>query len=49
MRRKPQRRSPDIDWRDVIAISADWYWEQDAELRFTYFTAASTLPFLLGA
>jgi PAS domain S-box-containing protein len=35
------RRSkpPAIDWRDVIAISADWYWEQDAELRFTYFTS----------
>jgi PAS domain S-box-containing protein len=32
--------SPDIDGRELIAISAEWYWEQDAELRFTCFSSA---------
>jgi hypothetical protein len=31
--------APDIDGRELIAISADWYWEQDAELRFTCFSS----------
>ncbi len=31
--------APAIDGRELIAISADWYWEQDAELRFSYFTS----------
>ncbi|MFC5301658.1 two-component system sensor histidine kinase NtrB [Azospira restricta] len=25
-------------YRDYAEISSDWYWEQDAELRFTYFS-----------
>lgn len=25
-------------YRDYTEISSDWYWEQDAELRFTYFS-----------
>lgn len=29
-----------IDWNELLALSADWYWEQDAALRFTLFTSA---------
>ncbi len=25
-------------WTDFLAVSADWYWEMDADLRFTYFS-----------
>ena len=27
-----------VDWAELLSLSADWYWEQDAELRFTFFT-----------
>ena len=29
-----------IDWNELLTLSADWYWEQDADLKFTVFTSA---------
>jgi PAS domain S-box-containing protein len=32
-------RESEARFRSLNALSSDWYWEQDAELRFTYFSA----------
>src|SRR6185295_17178340 len=44
--RRSGRRSSDASlaasearFRSLIALSSDWYWEQDAEFRFTRFSA----------
>ncbi len=34
--------------QSLTALSADWYWEQDAELRFTLFTGGNTSSYLAG-
>jgi PAS domain S-box-containing protein len=33
-------RASEERFRQISAISSDWFWEQDAELRFTYFSSA---------
>ncbi|HYL19996.1 MAG TPA: EAL domain-containing protein [Burkholderiales bacterium] len=36
-----QVRSSEQRFRSLTELSADWYWEQDAQLRFTFFSDAS--------
>lgn len=35
----PERKLAEERFRDLLALSADWLWEQDAELRFSWFSS----------
>src|SRR5262249_30500733 len=35
-------RASEQRFRSLTELSADWYWEQDAELRFTFFSAGTS-------
>jgi diguanylate cyclase (GGDEF)-like protein/PAS domain S-box-containing protein len=37
-----QLRASEQRFRSLTELSADWYWEQDADLRFTFFSAGTT-------
>jgi PAS domain S-box-containing protein len=41
VRAEEARRLTEERFRDFAVTSSDWFWEQDAELRFTYFSTAS--------
>lgn len=35
----PERKLAEERFRDLLALSADWLWEQDADLRFSWFSS----------
>jgi PAS domain S-box-containing protein len=39
MRAERELQRSEMRFRDLSELSADWFWEQDAELRFTYFSS----------
>jgi PAS domain S-box-containing protein len=39
MRAERELKRSEARLRDLSELSADWFWEQDAELRFTYFSS----------
>ena len=46
LRKQLEKTTADLEYsearfRDLTALSADWFWEQDADLRFTFFSSNS--------
>ncbi len=42
------RRDSEERFRDLSALASDWFWEQDRELRFTYFSVDNATSGLAG-
>ncbi len=39
-------RASEARFRDLTTLSSDWYWEQDADFRFTEITGGASAPYL---
>jgi PAS domain S-box-containing protein len=48
-RAETRARESESRYRDLVEASADWIWEMDADLRFTYFSEALSVRFGVDA